>query len=604
MNKERQKNIRNFAIIAHIDHGKSTLSDRFLEITDSVSDRDMKDQLLDSMDLEREKGITIKLNAVQMKYLDKRTDEEYVFHLIDTPGHVDFTYEVSRSLAACEGAILVVDATQGVQPQTLANVYLALENNLEIIPVINKIDMPAADVEKTINEIEETIGIDCSDAPQISAKSGLNVNQVIDQVINKFPSPVGDVEKPLKALVFDSYYDSYRGVVIYTRIFDGEIKKGDKIRFLQSGLVAEVNDVGVKRPKEVKTDVLRAGEVGWISSSIKKISLVNVGDTITIDDRPTDTLLPGYKKVQPVVFSGFYPLENAHYTALREALEKLVLSDSALVFEKESSLTLGHGFRVGFLGLLHLDIIRERIEREFNIPIIPTAPSVKYVIKKTNGEIINIDNPSDFPEAQLISKIEEPYVKIEMMSPKEYIGSVMQLCQERRGKYLEMRYIDDKRQFLIYEIPISEIIFDFFNKLKSISKGYATFSYEEIGLRESKLVKVDMLLNSDKVDALSFISTRDTAYYKGRELCKRLKEVIPKQNFEIPIQASIGSKIIARETVRAYRKDVIAKCYGGDITRKRKLLEKQKAGKKKMKQFGTVEIPQEAFISIIKATDD
>lgn len=596
--------IRNFAIIAHIDHGKSTLSDRFLELTNSVTDRDMKEQLLDSMDLEREKGITIKLNAVKMNYTDPRNGQNYIFNLIDTPGHVDFTYEVSRSLAACEGAILVVDASQGVQPQTMANVYLALENNLKIIPVINKIDMPAADIDKTVNQIEEELGIDCTDAPLISAKNGLNVTQVVNQVIDKFDAPKGDINKPLKALIFDSYFDSYRGVIIFIRVIDGQIKSHDKINFMRSNLNADISDVGIKNPFESKVDILKAGEVGWISTTVKDIKSINVGDTITHQEVKTKESLPGYKKVKPVVFSGFYPIDNKQYTVLREALDKLLLSDSALIYEKESSATLGHGFRVGFLGLLHLDIVRERIEREFKIPIIPTAPSVKYYVNLTNKQRIEIENPSEFPEAQKIETIEEPYARIEMMAPKEYIGAIMQFCQDRRAEYVELNYIDDKRQFLVYNIPIAEIIFDFFNKLKSISKGYATFSYEEIGYRISKLVKVDILLNGDAVDALSFIATRDAAYYKGRDLCRKLKEVLPRQNFEIPIQASIGAKVIARETVKAYRKDVIAKCYGGDITRKRKLLEKQKAGKKKMKQFGKVEIPQEAFISIINATEN
>ena len=601
--EDYKKNIRNFAIIAHIDHGKSTLSDRFLELTNSVNERKMMDQILDNMDLEREKGITIKLNAVKMVYQDKKLNQDFTFNLIDTPGHVDFTYEVSRSLAACEGAILVVDASQGVQPQTIANVYLAMENNLKIIPVVNKIDMPAADVDKTINQIEEVLGFDCSDAPLISAKTGKNVEEVIQQVISKIPSPKGNHKAPLKALIFDSYFDSYRGVIIFIRIFDGELKKGDKIRFVKTNLVNEVSAIGIKNPVEENIDTLKAGEVGWISSSIKNIKDVNVGDTITLESDEKIEPLPGYKEVKPVVFSGFYPIDNNQYVALHDALDKLILSDAALFYEKESSITLGHGFRIGFLGLLHLDIIRERIEREFNILIIPTAPSVRYKVTLTNNKKMEIENPYELPEAQKIKHIEEPYARIEMMAPKEFIGPIMQLCQDRRAEYIKLNYIDNKRQFLVYNIPISEIIFDFFNKLKSISKGYATFSYDEIGYRISKLVKVDILLNKEVVDALSFISTKETAFYKGRELCKKLKDVLPRQNFEIPVQASIGAKVIARETVRAYRKDVIAKCYGGDITRKRKLLEKQKAGKKKMKQFGKVEIPQKVFIDIISTSD-
>ncbi|BAP39483.1 translation elongation factor 4 [Metamycoplasma canadense] len=587
--------IRNFAIIAHIDHGKSTLADRILEFTNTISMRESKPQILDSMDLEQERGITIKLNAVQIKYKD------YIFHLIDTPGHVDFTYEVSRSLAACEGAILLVDATQGIQAQTLANVYLAIENNLEIIPVINKVDLVSADPERVKKEIENIIGIDASDAILISAKTGINIDKVIDAIIKRIPCPKeADISKPLQGLIFDSYFDNYRGVVIYTRIFNGEIKVGDNIYFMQTKKTYSVTELGVKNPNEEKKEKLSAGEVGWIAASIRDVKDVAVGDTITLLNNQAFYPLPGYKKMKPVVYTGFYPIDTRDYNALKDALEKISLSDSSIVWEPETSKALGFGFRIGFLGLLHMDVLQERLEREFNLDILATAPSVEFVITLTNGEVEYITNPSLFPDRSLIKTIEEPYIKASIMLTEEYIGPIMELCQSKRGKYIDIEYLDDKRRRLIYELPLNETIFDFFDLMKSYSKGYASFDYEHIGLKESDLVKVDILLNGEKIDALALITHRDFAYSKSRELAEKLKEVVPRKNFEIPIQAAIGGKIIARETIKAYRKDVTAKLYGGDVTRRQKLLKKQKEGKKRMKQIGSVEVPQEAFLAILK----
>ncbi len=599
-----KKLIRNFSIIAHIDHGKSTLADRLLELTKTVTKRDMKSQLLDSMELEQERGITIKLNAVQLKYFDKRDNNEYTFNLIDTPGHVDFTYEVSRSMAACEGAILVVDASQGIEAQTLANVFLALDNNLEVLPVINKIDLPSADPDKVADEIETSIGLDASEAPRISAKSGLNVEKVLDYIVDHVPYPQdADDNKPLKALIFDSYFDSYRGVVIFTRIREGVIKVGDKIKLFSNDFLCEVSAVGIKTPKEINSNILRAGEVGWISAHIRDISKIHIGDTITHQERPCEIPLPGYKKLNPMVFCGFYPIDNAQYQDLKDALHKILLSDSSLIFEPESSKALGFGFRIGFLGLLHMEIIQERLEREYNIPLIATAPSVQYIIHNSRNEIIKVDNPANFPDRQLIEKIEEPYVKATIMTPEKYVGSLMELCQRKRGNYIDLEYIDDNRRNLIYEIPLSEIVFDFFDILKSISQGYASFDYDLIGYKASNLVKMRILLNGESVDALSLIVHRDHAFHRGRALVKKLKTIIPRQNFEIPIQAAIGSQIISRETVKAMRKNVLSKCYGGDITRKKKLLEKQKKGKKKLKSIGKVELPQDAFIAVLKLSE-
>lgn len=587
--------IRNFAIIAHIDHGKSTLADRILEFTNTVSMRDSKPQMLDTMDLEQERGITIKLNAIQIKYKD------YVFHLIDTPGHVDFTYEVSRSLAACEGALLLVDATQGIQAQTLANVYLALEHNLEIVPIINKIDLPASDPERVKEEIENVIGIDASDAILISAKTGKNIDQVIEAIIKRIPAPKEcDNEKPLEALIFDSYFDNYRGVVILVRLFNGSVKTGDEIYFMQSKKVYQVTELGVKSPHEVKKDILEAGEVGWISASIRDIKDINIGDTVTLNNNKVVYPLPGYKKLKPVVYTGFYPVDTRDYNDLKDALEKISLSDSSIVWEPETSKALGFGFRIGFLGLLHMDVLQERLEREFNLDIIATAPSVEFVLTLTNGDIQYITNPSLFPDRSLIKMIEEPYIKASIFLTEEYLGSIMELCQQKRGKYIDIEYLDSTRRKLIYELPLNETIFDFFDLMKSYSKGYASFEYDYIGLRESDLVKVDIMLNGEKIDALAMIVHRDSAYNKSRELTEKLKEVIPRQNFEIPVQAAIGGKIIARETIKAYRKDVTAKLYGGDVTRRQKLLKKQKIGKKRMKSIGTVEVPQEAFLAILK----
>ncbi|ENY69555.1 translation elongation factor 4 [Mycoplasmopsis arginini] len=587
--------IRNFAIIAHIDHGKSTLADRILEFTQTITKRESKPQILDSMDLEQERGITIKLNAVQIKYKD------YIFHLIDTPGHVDFTYEVSRSLAACEGALLLVDATQGIQAQTLANVYLAIENNLEIIPVINKIDLVSSDPDRVKQEIEHIIGIDASDAILISAKTGINIDQVIEAIIERIPSPKeAEPNKPLEGLIFDSYFDNYRGVVIYTRIFNGEVKVGDEIYFMQTKKTYTVTELGVKNPQEEKREKLSAGEVGWIAASIRDVRDVAVGDTITLLNNQVAFPLSGYKKMKPVVYTGFYPVDTRDYNALKDALEKISLSDSSIVWEPETSKALGFGFRIGFLGLLHMDVLQERLEREFNLDILATAPSVEFVITLTNGEVEYITNPSLFPDRSLIKTIEEPYIRASIMLSEEYIGPIMELCQSKRGKYIDIEYLDDKRRRLIYELPLNETIFDFFDLMKSYSKGYASFDYEHIGLRESDLVKVDIMLNGEKIDALALIAHRDFAYNKSRELAEKLKEVVPRKNFEIPIQAAIGGKIIARETIKAYRKDVTAKLYGGDVTRRQKLLKKQKEGKKRMKQIGSVEVPQEAFLAILK----
>lgn len=597
-----QNKIRNFSIIAHIDHGKSTLADRILELTDTVSSREMHDQLLDSMELEQERGITIKLNAVQLLYKAK-DGIEYTFHLIDTPGHVDFTYEVSRSLAACEGAVLVVDATQGVEAQTLANVYLAIDNDLEIIPILNKIDLPNADPEKYKQEIEDVVGLDTSNIVYTSAKNGIGIEDLLEEIVKSVPAPSGDPKKPLKALIFDSYYDQYRGVMISVRIFDGEVKVGDKIRFMASGSDYEVIELGINSPKEIKKDKLSAGEVGWISASIKNIQDIQVGDTITLTNNPTPEPLPGYKKQKPVVFSGIYPIDSAKYNDLREALEKLQLSDSSLEFEPETSQALGFGFRCGFLGLLHMEIIQERLEREYNLELIATAPSVVYEVIKTNKEKIIVENPTKLPEPQVIEKILEPYVKANIMVPTNYVGNIMDLCQKKRGTYINMNYIDETRVTIEYEMPLGEIVFDFFDQLKSITKGYASFDYEMIGYKENKLVKLDILINGEVVDALATIMHKDFAYSRGKVVIEKLKEIIPRQQFEVPIQAAIGNKIIARTNIKAMRKNVLAKCYGGDVSRKRKLLEKQKQGKKRMKQVGSVEIPQEAFVAVLSVDE-
>lgn len=598
-----QKNIRNFSIIAHIDHGKSTLADRILEKTQTVATRDMQEQLLDQLDLERERGITIKLNSVQLSYT-ANDGEEYIFHLIDTPGHVDFTYEVSRSLAACEGAILVVDATQGIQAQTLANAYLAIENDLEIMVVINKVDLPSADPERVKKEIEDVLGIDASDAPLISAKTGLNIDQVLEAIVAKIPAPRGDLNAPLKALVFDSIYDTYRGVIAYVRIEEGSVKVGDEIRFMQTGAAFEVTELGIRTPKEVKKKELVTGEVGWIGASIKSIKDVQVGDTITLDDNPAAEALPGYRKLNPMVYCGLYPIDSKRYTDMREALEKMALNDSSLVFEPETSQALGFGFRCGFLGLLHMDVIQERLEREYQFDLIATAPSVEFHVYLTNGDMMKIENPSKMPISNVIERVEEPYVKAEIIVPSEYVGSVMELCQNKRGIYVDMQALDATRMNIIYHMPLVEIVFDFFDRLKSSTRGYASFDYVFIGYQESKLVKMDILLNGEIVDALSTIVHRDFAHNRGKVITEKLKELIPRQQFEVPIQAAINQKIIARSTIKAVRKNVIAKCYGGDITRKKKLLEKQKEGKKRMKQVGSVEIPQEAFMSVLSMDDE
>ena len=598
-----QSKIRNFCIVAHIDHGKSTLADRLLELTGEVSERDMEEQLLDNMDLERERGITIKAHAVTLKY--KRDDGEiYTLNLIDTPGHVDFNYEVSRSLAACEGAILIVDASQGIEAQTLANTYLAIDHDLEVVPVINKIDLPSAQPEMVINEIEDVIGIPAEDAPQVSAKTGLNVESVLEEIVEKIPSPTGDENAPLKALIFDSYYDSYKGVIVYVRIKEGTVKPGDRIRMMATGAEFDVVEVGVMHPAGlVPNKGLAAGDVGYIAASIKNIQDTRVGDTITTVKNAAAEPLPGYKKVNPMVYSGIYPADGAQYEDLKDALSKLQLNDAALMFEPETSVALGFGFRCGFLGLLHMEIIQERLEREYNLDLVTTAPSVIYKVYKTNGEMVWVDNPTNLPDPAEIDYMEEPMVKATIMVPKDYVGNVMELCQERRGIYKDMTYMDASRAEIFYELPLNEIIYDFFDALKSRTKGYASFDYELCGYTRSNLVKLDILLNGEMVDALSFIVHKDSAYSRGRKMAEKLKEAIPRQLFEVPIQAAVGSKIIARETVRAMRKDVLAKCYGGDITRKKKLLEKQKEGKKRMRQVGSVEVPQEAFMSVLKLDD-
>ena len=594
----KQENIRNFSIIAHIDHGKSTLADRILEVTGAITDREKQDQLLDNMDLERERGITIKLNAVQLKYKD------YVLHLIDTPGHVDFNYEVSRSLAACEGAILVVDAAQGIEAQTLANLYLALDSNLTIIPVINKIDLPNADIEKVTKELEDTLGFDKNEIILTSAKNGIGITELVDEIVNKIPSPKGDINKPLQALIFDSFYDAYRGVVVLIRVVNGKVKVGDKIKLMATNKIEEVVELGVNKPKEVKKNELVAGEVGYLCASIKDISDIKVGDTITLENNPASDILPGYKPMKPMVFSGIYPIETSKYPDLREALEKLKLNDASLQFTPETSKALGFGFRCGFLGLLHLEIIKERIEREFNINLIVTSPSVIYEVTLTDNTVINIDSPSKMPDKVKIKDIKEPYIKTSIFVPNNYIGPIMELCQDKRGNYISMEYLDKTRVNIHYEIPLSEIVYDFFDRLKSISKGYASFDYELIGYKSSDLVKMDILLNGEIVDALSVIVHKDFAYKRGKNIVETLRKMIPRQQFEVPIQASINNKVIARETIKAVRKDVLAKCYGGDVSRKRKLLEKQKEGKKRMKMVGRVEIPEEAFLAVLKVDEE
>jgi GTP-binding protein LepA len=599
---KRQSKIRNFSIIAHIDHGKSTLADRILEKTNALSSREMKDQLLDSMDLERERGITIKLNAVQLKYKAK-DGQEYIFHLIDTPGHVDFTYEVSRSLAACEGAVLVVDAAQGIEAQTLANVYLALDNNLEILPVINKIDLPSADPERVRNEIEEVIGLDASEAVLASAKAGIGIEEILEQIVKTIPAPAGDPDAPLKALIFDSLYDAYRGVVAYIRVAEGTVKVGDKIKMMATGKEFEVNEVGVYTPKVELRDELTVGDVGFLTASIKNVGDTHVGDTITNAKNGATEPLPGYRRMNPMVYCGLYPIDTAKFNDLREALEKLQLNDAALQFEPETSQALGFGFRCGFLGLLHMEIIQERIEREFNIDLITTAPSVIYHVVMTDGTEIRVDNPSDMPDSQKVDRVEEPYVKATMMAPNDYVGAIMELCQHKRGNFIDMQYVSENRVTITYDIPLAEIVYDFFDQLKSSTKGYASFDYELIGYKPSKLVKMDILLNTETVDALSFIVHKDFAYERGKIIVEKLKELIPRQQFEVPIQATIGTKVVARSNIKAMRKNVLAKCYGGDISRKRKLLEKQKEGKKRMKQVGSVEVPQEAFMAVLKMDD-
>ncbi|SDN58607.1 GTP-binding protein LepA [Enterococcus faecalis] len=601
--KARQEKIRNFSIIAHIDHGKSTLADRILEKTNTVSSREMQDQLLDSMDLERERGITIKLNAIELNYTAK-DGETYTFHLIDTPGHVDFTYEVSRSLAACEGAVLVVDAAQGIEAQTLANVYLALDNDLEILPVINKIDLPAADPERVRTEIEDVIGIDASEAVLASAKAGIGIEDILEQVVEYVPAPSGDIEAPLKALIFDSIYDSYRGVVLNIRVIDGVVRPGDKIQMMSNGKTFDVTEVGVFSPKPIACDYLMVGDVGYITASIKTVQDTRVGDTVTLADNPAAEALPGYRKMNPMVYCGLYPIDTSRYNDLREALEKLQLNDAALQFEPETSQALGFGFRCGFLGLLHMDVVQERLEREFNLELITTAPSVIYHVNKTDGTTVVVDNPAEFPEPVTIESVEEPYVKAQIMVPNDYVGAVMELSQRKRGEFITMDYLDDYRVNVVYEIPLSEIVFDFFDKLKSSTKGYASLDYEMAGYRTSRLVKMDILLNAEKVDALSFIVHRDFAFERGKAIVEKLKKLIPRQQFEVPVQAAIGQKIVARSDIKALRKNVLAKCYGGDVSRKRKLLEKQKEGKKRMKQIGSVEVPQEAFMAVLKMDED
>ncbi|CAM2817329.1 translation elongation factor 4 [Dellaglioa algida] len=601
--QDRQKHIRNFSIVAHIDHGKSTLADRILEMTDTVTKREMKNQLLDSMDLERERGITIKLNAVELHYLAK-DGETYIFHLIDTPGHVDFTYEVSRSLAACEGAVLVVDAAQGVEAQTLANVYLAIDDDLEILPVINKIDLPSANIEMVKKEIEDVIGLDASDAVLASAKNGIGIEEMLEQIVTKIPAPSGDLKKPLKALIFDSIYDSYRGVVLSIRVVDGVVKPGDMIELMNSKKKYEVTEVGVMSPKAVDREFLMAGDVGYITAAIKDIRDTRVGDTVTSADNPATEPLDGYRAINPMVYCGLYPVDNSKYNELREALERLQLNDAALQFEPETSQALGFGFRCGFLGLLHMDVVQERLERESGLDLITTAPSVIYHVDLTDGEKLIVSNPSEMPEPSSIKQINEPYVKASIMVPNEYVGAVMELCQKKRGVFDTMDYLDEFRVNIIYHMPLSEIIFDFFDKLKSNTRGYASLDYEEEGYRPSDLIKVDILLNGEAVDALSFIVHRDFSFERGKGIVNKLRTLIPRQMFEIPVQAAAGQKIIARTNIKAYRKDVTAKLYGGDRTRRMKLLEKQKAGKKRMKQVGNVEIPQEAFMAVLKIDEE
>ena len=595
--------IRNFSIIAHIDNGTSTLADRILEQTNTVSSREMQEQLLDSMDLERERGITIKLNAVELHYT-ANDGQNYIFHLIDTPGHVDFTYEVSRSLAACEGAVLVVDAAQGIEAQTLANVYLALDNDLEILPVINKIDLPAADPERVRKEIEDVIGIDAEDAVLASAKTGIGISEILEQIVTNVPAPSGDLDAPLKALIFDSVYDSYRGVVLNVRITDGIVRPGDKIQLMSNGKTFDVTEVGVFSPKAVQRDYLMVGDVGYITASIKSVQDTRVGDTVTLANNPAAEALAGYRKMNPMVFCGLYPIDTSRYNDLREALEKLQLNDAALQFEPETSQALGFGFRCGFLGLLHMDVVQERLEREFNLELITTAPSVIYHVNLTDGTQLIVDNPSDFPDPSKIQNVEEPFVKANIMVPNDYVGAVMELSQRKRGEFITMDYLDDYRVNVVYNIPLSEIVFDFFDKLKSSTKGYASLDYEMADYRESRLVKMDILLNAEKVDALSFIVHREFAQERGRAIVDKLKTLIPRQQFEVPIQATIGTKIVARTDIKALRKNVLAKCYGGDVSRKRKLLEKQKEGKKRMKQIGSVEVPQEAFMAVLKMDED
>ena len=601
--KKRQQLIRNFSIIAHIDHGKSTLADRILEQTATVTSREMQAQLLDSMDLERERGITIKLNAVELNYTAK-DGETYTFHLIDTPGHVDFTYEVSRSLAACEGAILVVDAAQGIEAQTLANVYLALDNDLEILPVINKIDLPAADPERVRKEIEDVIGLDASEAVLASAKAGIGIEEILEQIVEKVPAPSGDVDAPLKALIFDSIYDAYRGVVLNIRVIDGVIRPGDKIQLMSNGKTFDVTEVGVFSPKAVERDYLMVGDVGYVTAAIKTIKDTQVGDTVTLANNPAEKALEGYRKMTPMVYCGLYPIDNSRYNDLREALEKLQLNDAALQFEPESSQALGFGFRCGFLGLLHMDVIQERLEREFNLDMITTAPSVVYHVNLTDGSMVVVDNPAEFPDPVRIENVEEPYVKAQIMVPNEYVGAVMELAQRKRGDFVTMDYLDEFRVNVIYDIPLSEIVYDFFDKLKSSTKGYASLDYEISGYRPSNLVKMDILLNAEKVDALSFIVHRNFSFERGKAIVEKLRKLIPRQQFEVPIQAAIGQKIVARSDIKALRKNVLAKCYGGDVSRKRKLLEKQKQGKKRMKQIGSVEVPQDAFMAVLKMDDE
>ena len=600
---ERQKRIRNFSIIAHIDHGKSTLADRILQMTHTVADRDMQAQLLDSMDLERERGITIKLNAIELNYTAK-DGETYTLHLIDTPGHVDFTYEVSRSLAACEGAILVVDAAQGIEAQTLANVYLALDNDLEIIPVINKIDLPAADPERVRAEIEDVIGIDASEAVLASAKAGIGIEDILEQIVEKVPAPIGDTDSPLKALIFDSAYDAYRGVVLNIRVMEGMIKPGDTMKLMSNGKTFEVSEVGIFSPKPIKRDFLMVGDVGYVTANIKTIQDTRVGDTITLADNPAAESLEGYRKLNPMVYCGMYPIDSSRYGDLRDALDKLQLNDAALQFEAETSQALGFGYRCGFLGLLHMDVIQERLEREFNLDLITTAPSVIYHANLTDGTQKTVANPAEMPEPSVIESIEEPYVKATIMVPNDYVGAVMEISQRKRGDFLTMDYLDDNRVNVVYEIPLSEIVYDFFDKLKSSTKGYASLDYEMIGYKKSNLSKMDILLNGEKVDALGFIVHKDFAFNRGKAIVDQLKTIIPRQQFEIPVQAAIGQKIVARSNIKALRKDVTAKLYGGDVTRRQKLLKKQKAGKKRMKHVGSVEVPQEAFMSVLKMDDE